>query len=120
MNIGESTVGSRVQVTSTSNSLKVTPAVLIAKADVVKSKIQRLQESYEGMQSAVNRTDGYWVGEAGDLYRKRYKELGPLMEEIVKRLREHVKDLNQMAGVYTETEAEVKEMAESLPADVIL
>ena len=101
-------------------SLTVTPEVLTAKASVVKSKISKMQSTFSEIKNAVERTESYWLGEAGDLYRKKYSDLEPDLEDIFKRLSEHVTDLNQMAGVYASTESEIQEIAESLPADVII
>ncbi|MBQ8982070.1 MAG: WXG100 family type VII secretion target [Lachnospiraceae bacterium] len=99
--------------------LKVTPEVMRQKATAVDQHITKIQNEFESIRLLIDRTKGYWIGEAGDAHRKKYKEYDPDIEQILKRLREHVRDLNQMAGVYADTEHEVREIAESLPADVI-
>lgn len=100
-------------------TLKVTPEAMRQKATAVDHHIAKIQQEFETIRVLIDRTKGYWIGEAGDIHRKKYKEYDPDIEQILKRLREHVQDLNKMADVYADTEREVQEIAESLPADVI-
>lgn len=112
-------------MSSTTNSsmgsavIKVTPEVLIQKAEVVKGKISTMQTAFTNMMNTVSKSNSYWVGDAGDAHRKVYKEYEPEITEIFNRLTEHVTDLNAMAGVYSEAEKAVAEVAESLPTDLI-
>ena len=41
------------------------------------------------------------------------------MEKVIKRLKEHPKDLLDMAGLYVKGESAASEIATALPADVI-
>lgn len=99
--------------------IKVTPEALIQKAEVVKGKISTMETKFTNMKNIVLKSNTYWVGDAGEAHRKTYKEYEPEITEIFKRLTEHVKDLNEMAGVYSDAELTVKEIGESLPTDLI-
>ncbi len=101
-------------------TLVVTPEALCAQAVSVSKEINSMQNEFNTVAGIVSRTKGYWIGEAGDAYRKRYAEYKPELEEIFKRLREYVTDLEKMAGVYEAAEAAAGKIAEELPADIIL
>ena len=100
--------------------LKVTPEVMIQSASELKTKINKMEKAFESLDERVKATGTYWQGEAGEAFRSIYKQVKPSTEEIIKRLHEHVKDLNTMAGVYEGAEKDVKNIVASLPDDVIL
>ena len=100
-------------------ALKVTPEVLVAKADNVYAKLKKMQETLDNVQQTVERTKGYWIGEAGDAHRKMYEDEKEAIVEIMLRLNEHPIDLRDIARTYMETEAAVAELAEDLPADIL-
>jgi WXG100 family type VII secretion target len=100
--------------------LKVTPEVMRIKAADFAKKLSQMQQSFDGMESKMNDTGTYWVGDAHDTFADKYQGYKPEIEEIINRLKEHVTDLNTMAGVYEEAESAVKNIIEDLPADVII
>lgn len=102
------------------NSLTVTPEVLRAKAQSVQGRINELQKAFDAMKTQVNKTQNYWIGEAGDAHRESYRNKEADIAENIKRLREEVSDLNEMASVYASTEQTVAAIAEDLPFDVIV
>ncbi|WP_455713957.1 WXG100 family type VII secretion target [Anaerosporobacter sp.] len=99
--------------------IKVTPETLYQKAEAVQDKISTMQTKFNNMLDVVSKCNSYWIGNAGDAHRKIYKEYEPEITEIFKRLSEHVTDLNAMAGVYSDAEKTVKEVAENLPTNLI-
>lgn len=101
-------------------TLKVTPEVLHTKAETVSTKVSSMSTEFERMNSIVTKSSSYWVGSAGELHRNVYLEKQPDIEDIFKRLQEHVKELHEMAAVYINVENTVKEIAEALPIDVIV
>lgn len=101
-------------------SLTVDPEVMRQKAVTVEGKIREMRSAFDALELTVNKTKGYWIGEAGDAHRAYFTDRKPQIEEIFQRLTEHVRDLNQMASVYSNTEQEVKELSEDLPSDVIV
>ena len=103
-----------------SATVVVTPEALYTQAEAVAKRISSMQAQFDAVSSAVSGTSSYWVGDAGDAYRAVYEERKPEIEEIFKRLSEFVTDLEKIAGVYEETESAVTEIAEDLPADVII
>ena len=102
------------------STLLVEPDALRQKASMAEKKIQTMKTVFEEMETAVNRTNNYWIGEAGDAHREYLMSKKPDIEEMFQRLTEHVRELNQMASVYSNVEKEVTELTQDLPADVII
>ncbi len=100
--------------------IKVTTAELYAKSQSISQLLSRMQGNFQGLKVTVDKTGNYWIGEAGDAHREMYREMVPHIEEIAQRLQEHIRELQEIAGVYEETEHQVQELAESLPSDVIV
>lgn len=99
--------------------VRVTPEQLKTQASEVDNLIRKLEKQYSDLDAVISKTSGYWVGDAGDLHRKKYTEGKEKVNEIIKRWKEHPKDLLTMAGLYDAAEKEVEAIANSLPADVI-
>ena len=99
--------------------VKVNSAVLNSQAETVSKSIRSMKECFERLETIVNRTSYYWIGEAGDLHRKIYQEQRPQIEEMMKRLEEHPSDLISIAQTYEMAERTVESIAEALPGDVI-
>ena len=101
-------------------TLKVTPEILNAKANEANGKINLIKQHFDSLEENVSRTKAYWIGEAGDMYRKLFEQEKESIEEIIKRLSEHPKDLQAIAQVYSDVELKAAEIAEELPGDVLL
>ncbi len=100
--------------------LKVTPETLEQRANAAESKIAKLKKYFSEMDSVISKTSGYWLGEAGELHRKIYKEKKEELDAIIARLEKHPVNLMQMAGVYREAEADNVEASSPLMSDIIV
>lgn len=100
-------------------TLKVEQGRLVGKASEISSLIQSVEQEFAGLQSAVNASAGYWTGNAGGAYRKYLENMEPDMQKVLRRLKEHPKDLLQIMGAYTDVETKIATQAAGLPADVI-
>lgn len=99
--------------------IKVTSEVLKERAADAKIKIGTMLTTAERISEIISKSKGYWVGEAGELYRTLYTaEISEILE-ILKRLQTHPENLMKMAQVYEITEKEAENMGNSLPIDVI-
>ncbi len=96
------------------------PEALYSAAEQIRFKVQNIKNRFDEIEKIVKATDMYWVGEAGDMYRKRYAEYKPDLEEAFNRLSEYVCDLQQIAEKYIESDNSAQEMAEILPSDIII
>ncbi len=97
----------------------VTPEVLESKAREVREYIRVTESTFQDIENKVARTTAYWNGEAADHHRKLFNDEKAEIENILKRLKEHPKDLEIMAGVYKEAEAEVTKTNERIPNNLI-
>lgn len=99
--------------------LRVSPEVLQQKVQEVSGEIRKMADRFDEMEQIVNRTSYYWIGEAGDLHRKLYREQKETVDEMMKRLREHPDDLLMIAQRYISTEQMTVAVANQLSGNVI-
>lgn len=100
--------------------IRVSTQELQAASGQVNGSLQKMRNSFSVIEQAVERSAGYWQGEAAENHRKIYGDMKGTVEEILGRIQEHVEDLQAMARTYEEGEAAVQEMAADLPSDVII
>ena len=96
-------------------TLKVTPEEMAAAASELSGYVANMSECFTQMKNTMVQSASYWVGEAGDAHRQLYNEQVEKTEEIIARYTEHLRDLNAMAGVYSEAEAQAEAKADELP-----
>lgn len=96
-------------------TLKVSPEEMQAAASELSGYVSTMNECFQQMKNTMNQSASYWVGEAGNAHRKLYQDQVQKTEEIIARYTEHVRDLNTMAGVYSEAEAQAEAKADELP-----
>ncbi len=101
--------------------LKVTPAELQFKSNSVSKISNSMKNEYATLKSIIDRTSGYWIGDGGNAHRSKFGEQNSDVDEMFRRIQEHITDLQVMAGVYIDTEQNItSQIQESLPADVII
>ena len=99
--------------------LKVTPEQLESKANTVTGLIRTIKTNFNTLSDVMQRTNGYWIGEAADKHRKLYSDKKDEIETMIRRLEEHPRDLLTMAGVYREAETSNVSTSQGLPTNVI-
>lgn len=100
--------------------IKVSSQALLNGAEEVSDTVADLKAGFSEIESAVNRSTGYWQGDAAQAHRAAYQDMKEHVENIFLRLSEHAEDLKKMAGGYTEAEGEAASYVEDLPPDVLL
>ena len=100
-------------------TLKVSTSVMTAKAKEILQETNTIEKRWKQMVKLIENSKTYWEGTAGIRHRNSIKDDKEDMETIVKRLKEHPKELLNMAGVYVKAEEKAEEMALALPKDVI-
>lgn len=93
--------------------------VMLAQAEQVSKSIDRMQSEFNDIGSLVEKTSGYWIGEAGDHHRKMFTDKKGDIEEILKRLKELPSDLRQIAAGYSDVESKVTTANQALRSDYI-
>lgn len=101
-------------------TIRVSTEELMEASQQVQSSLNDMNSRFSSIAQAVNRSNGYWQGEAAENHRRVYQEMSKTVEEIMARLGEHVTDLQNMGQVYADSETEVTEMSSALPSDVII
>jgi WXG100 family type VII secretion target len=99
--------------------LKVSPEVLKQKAGEVSDEITNLTAGWRELSRTVRSSRTYWQGDASNLHWHAFQENKNEVEAILKRLRDHPKNLQIMAGVYDQAEREADQLSSGLPGDVI-
>ena len=101
-------------------TLKVSPQPLKAKSAIIQNKIDAFEKNWSQASQLIRGTKGYWAGDASNSHQKIYQECQEDVKQIIRRLREHPRDLLSMAGIYEAAEKSAQEFAGSLPSDVIV
>lgn len=101
-------------------TVKVTPEVLVTQAEEVRRLGKDMQNRFHNLQNTIERTRGYWIGDAGELHRKLYDEQKDNVNQMLRRLLEHPDDLLAISENYKAAERTNVESATVLSADVIV
>lgn len=104
---------------STSMTIKASPEIMETKATDVRSAANQMRQEFEELSRVMARTAGYWNGEAAELHRRRYADMKTQMESMLNCLEKHADNLQEIATIYTVTQAKVTTMAQALPTDAI-
>jgi WXG100 family type VII secretion target len=99
--------------------LKVSTETMKQQADEVDRLVASISGRFDEIKKYVEATKGHWVGSGGDAHRELYQAQVEEVDQIIRRLKEHPKDLREMAGIYESTEKSNVSAVQSLPTDVI-
>lgn len=99
--------------------IKVKTEVLVEKAQSVSASIRNMSDCFDELERIINRTSYYWNGKAADAHRRQYQEQKAKVDEIMRRLQEHPRDLLAISQTYRTAEQEAEAIAGGLPGDVI-
>lgn len=99
--------------------LKTTPEQLKNKAAEFSTEGKSLKNLTNEMLSVVS-GNGTWQSTASQAYKKRFSKLQDDMNKMYRMIDEHSRDLTAIANQYSKTENENKQLANSLPIDVIV
>ena len=100
--------------------IRVSPEILSGQARQVLARIRSIENRFERIETAADRSDGYWSGEAGDTHRRVFRGYREEIEQTLERFRAAAESLEQTAKNYTAAEAAAESESEGLPADVIV
>lgn len=100
--------------------LLVTPEILNQKAGEVEKNVANMRRRFENMKTLVEKSKGYWIGEAGDQHRQNYSDQAESIDTVLRRLGEHPGDLRTIAQTYTATELKIEDIiVQELPGNVL-
>ena len=95
---------------------KVAPDRLEAQAKAARADLDSLRDGFSHLKELMDRTAGFWTGEAADSHRNRYKSEITRIQNMLTLYEQSIRDLEVMAGVYRSTETSAARAADSLPA----
>ncbi|MBP3593859.1 MAG: WXG100 family type VII secretion target [Lachnospiraceae bacterium] len=101
-------------------TILVTPEVLESTATEFNNVMIQLQNMTNTMVDQVNGLGAKWQGEASQAYINRFNQLQDDISTLTAKVNEHVKDLNEMAERFINTEQLNEERANTLAADIIV
>ena len=99
--------------------VKVSTEVLRDKAQNVTNSIKNMGNCFSELESIINRTVYYWIGDAAEQHRRIYREQRESIDEMMKRLKEHPQDLLTISQNYDLAEKQTAEMINRLPGNII-
>lgn len=99
--------------------LKVTPEKLTQASGEFRQSGQTISQLTSEMIGIVDGLKNVWQGEAATGFINKFDELKDDIERINSMIREHVKDLEEMAAEYKQAEQESLEQAQMLATEVV-
>lgn len=100
--------------------LKVKPEELLTVSAEVEEQVRTLRQQFARADGIVKRSSHYWEGQGQMAYVRSYQTKYDRIENALRLFSGNVNSLRTIAGVYSQTEAQVTEMANSLSEDVIV
>ena len=99
--------------------LLVTPDMLINTSSEFSGISSQVQGITDNMMTKVQSLSSQWQGEASTAYLNKFQQLSDDITKMNGMIKEHVKDLNEMAENYMKAENENIQTAQALAGDVI-
>jgi len=99
--------------------LKVTPSALQAKSSEFDQNRAIIRNLVEEMNSKIGGIASVWQGDASTAYQTSYNGLKDDIDRMDRMIAEHVRDLNELASIYTKAETAAENLSQALPKDAI-
>lgn len=110
------TIPARISVTNA--RIRVDTNALVSQADTVSRLCNDMTVRFDNIKCIMDKTKGYWLGEAGDLHRQSYEEQIENIQLMLRRLKEHPEDLLAITENYRQTETSNAEVGRGLPSNI--
>ena len=100
--------------------IKVSPQLLTSTASEFSSQGTAVNNLTNEMMTLITGLSATWEGEAATAYINKFKGLEDDIQKMIRMIQEHSADLEEMAGIYAESNIANAEEANSLSSDVIV
>lgn len=100
-------------------TIRVSPEILMSASVDITKTAEKMKAVSSEIVSIVQRTAGYWTGDAATLHRTLLEEQAPKLEENIAKFVKQADKLNQIACNYSGASQAAKAIVEELPSDVI-
>ena len=97
--------------------IKVTPEQFTNKAQEVAKGRSNIQNQVDLWYQKTRKLCGQWQGEASGETLEAAKQMNTKSQTMLKILDEYTQKLNQLSGVYDNSEQQVKQKGQSLPTE---
>lgn len=91
------------------NTLRVTPDQLRSKAAEVSGSLDNIEKDLNSLKEAMDRTSGYWKGEAGTKYRSSFEEKMGNASSALGQLKGYPERILRITETYIEGESGIKD-----------
>lgn len=92
---------------------------LRSKASEVLTACDTVEKEFKKIETIIKNTNNYWVGTAAEEHRKVYNNYKDDIAAIIKRVKEHPKDLNLIAANYDSAESNNVQQSSLLTGSVL-
>ena len=100
--------------------LKVTPEKLIQTSGEFSTTGNQMKNLTGEMMALVQGMKGIWQGEAASAYGNKFHSLQTDMDKLYRMVQEHVRDLQELAGLYQKAETGSVQQGSSLHSNVVV
>lgn len=101
-------------------TIRATPEALLSASEDISREAGIIEDTISIMQTKMQQTASFWIGDAAELHRSLFDEQLPELETLAKCFRIHSDKLRQISGNYTAAKLSAMEITEALPNDVIV
>lgn len=101
-------------------TISVDPSVLLSASDDIQYKTSTIERTFSELQSKVQETSSFWMGEAAELHRRLFLDQVSAMETVIRQFKEQSENLKKISGNYGGAQAAAESAVEELPDNVIV
>ena len=102
-----------------SGQLLVTPEQLESTSNEFQSIGTQVASTTQQMLDVIQGLGSSWQGEASQAYLTKFQKHNEDIQQIKSMINEHVRDLQEMAGIYRKAEQTNEELSNALANDVV-
>lgn len=94
--------------------VRVDNEVLLKTGEEAWQQLKTCYDALERIQTSVEASGSFWIGQAGDLYREVLKNQIESVKAALEEMAQYPKELLAYAGLYSETMSQSNSLAESI------
>lgn len=86
----------------------------------VTTRIDNVQKAFDEVDQKITQSITYWESQGHDSMKQNFDIRKDDYQKLFKEFEQHIKNLQEIAGVYEASEKNITEAANSLPNDLIV
>ena len=86
----------------------------------VTTRIANVQKAFDEVDQKVTHSTTYWESQGHDSMQQNFEIRKDDYQKLFKEFEQHIRNLQEIAGVYEKSEKNIAETANSLPNDLIV